>query len=476
MDIKKRFVIFSLLFIILFLGTFFVKAAVNVDHSTSEFKIKIDGVDRTLQYAITYNLLRGLHTYSIPPIILGPGHGPDEIWVSTDTGEKNLDDALSTLGELCKSSPTTSYSGPTNPSDLSKAYHYASEIEVSLGTSFQDAVDSGQFCCTFQTCASLGKACGTWSDGCGGTLYCTTSHASSSCYNNDVYWYNSCGTRQEKKQECGTSYCGSWSSWYRYSGCTYKKDRTCYNKGCSGGSCYNNAYTESKTDKCPNGGICTDGVCRQGKVICTELYNTGYLDEETYKMDLRYAAKHLSPEAIRGYQAWGIPVVKAMRKNPEESKRFVIPLVYSFVEEVAYRMGEREIGNEVGHLFLDMGVPLFERIGVHINELDWRSLFDESWLKEEVDPIYLSIIKFAITDNPLSAINIIRNILENNNEEKKYDDLVKDYFTEDKIKEMYYDAKEKSEGSDMKFARALLENLEEAVEEIEAMVKSMQDI
>lgn len=27
-------------------------------------------------------------------------------------------------------------------------------------------------------------------------------HASSNCYNDDVYWYDSCGNRQEKKEEC----------------------------------------------------------------------------------------------------------------------------------------------------------------------------------------------------------------------------------------------------------------------------------
>ena len=39
--------------------------------------------------------------------------------------------------------------------------------------------------------------------------WCTacTSHASKKCYSNDVYWYDSCGKRQEKKQECGTPGC-----------------------------------------------------------------------------------------------------------------------------------------------------------------------------------------------------------------------------------------------------------------------------
>jgi hypothetical protein len=34
-----------------------------------------------------------------------------------------------------------------------------------------------------------------------------TPNASSKCYNNDVYWYNSCGAKGTKKQECGTPGC-----------------------------------------------------------------------------------------------------------------------------------------------------------------------------------------------------------------------------------------------------------------------------
>ncbi|MBA7647383.1 hypothetical protein ES703_55155 [subsurface metagenome] len=108
-----------------------------------------------------------------------------------------------------------------------------------------------------------------------------------------------------------------------------------------------------------------------------------------------------------------------------------------------------------------------------INEPGWRSLFDESWLQSEIDPIYIQIYKIATGDNIFSTINIIENLLQNNKNDK-YDDLVKNYFTEEKVKDMFYDALERGGESDIEFAHALLENLEEAVEEIESMVEAIE--
>jgi len=195
-----------------------------------------------------------------------------------------------------------------------------------------------------------------------------------------------------------------------------------------------------------------------GKVICTELYSTGILDEETYKMDVKYASEHFSKEAIRGYQAWAIPVVKFMRKS-EEAERTAISLVNSFMEEIAYRSGKRETGNEVGKLFLDEGVPLFERIGKYIDEPDWKSLFNQNWLS--------GILKNS--DFLLYYIFDYKSLLQ---KEDKYDEIVENYFTEQKVREMFYDAERRGGNSQLAFAKALVENLEDAVEDIESLIES----
>ncbi len=175
MNLKKRHVYTIIGLLILIIGIFIINAAI-IDkttigwHSGDNVTVSIDGIDRTLQYAISNDLFIDSHTYALPTSILNPGHGLDEIWISTDSGEMTLLYALSEGIPLQKSSLTTSYSFA--PGTL--AYHFANEIEISAGKSFQDAIDNGEFSCVPETCISLGYECGIWDDGCGGILDCGT--------------------------------------------------------------------------------------------------------------------------------------------------------------------------------------------------------------------------------------------------------------------------------------------------------------
>lgn len=69
--------------------------------------------------------------------------------------------------------------------------------------------------------------------------YCQTCcypHDHKGCYNNDVYWYDSCGSREGKVlPDCGSD---SWGSSYRCSGGT--RQRTWIDRGCSSASCFAN--------------------------------------------------------------------------------------------------------------------------------------------------------------------------------------------------------------------------------------------
>ena len=79
-----------------------------------------------------------------------------------------------------------------------------------------------------------------------------------SCYDNDVYWYDSCGSIKEKKEECYKP-CSNWGGNYCKDGDVYHK-RTCYNSGCSGSSCSQNPYSsESKVADCSQ--ECSGGSC-----------------------------------------------------------------------------------------------------------------------------------------------------------------------------------------------------------------------
>ena len=470
---KKREIFAIIALFILIIGIFTIFASVNKNkkwHDNNNILITIEGYKMTIQEAIDNNVLSEGAAQSYTTEIPNPGHQADEIWVSVQDGEMYLLDAIVSANKLCPASPLKHlYEGPDDKSEI---HHYADEIEISPGKSFQDAIDNGEFCCAPKTCASLGYVCGTsWDDGCGGTINCgdcprgdckggtCCSHDEVRCYDNDKYYYDSCGNREEKSADCGEEK----SCWESMPHCVFPYDNLreytliCHHRGCSNGECYLSSSRDTKREKCSGGRKCVDGECiypdtgngeGDGKVICTEFYNLGFLDEETYKMDLEYASKHLSLEVIRGYQAWAIPVVKAMRKNPE-IREFALPLVDSFMEEIAYRSGKKETSNKVGALFLDRGVPLFERIGKHINEPDWRDLF------EEVNPIFLNFMEiFQYKEN-------------------KYDSLVRNYFTEEKVEEMYYDIKEKS-NNPYEFADAILDELEKAVEEIESKISSIE--
>ena len=110
----KRYIYVIIGLLILVIGIFIVNAAVSKTkawHSASNILIKIDGTDRTLQYAINNNLLLGYNTYASPSTP-NLGHDASEIWVSTASGEKTLLSALSTAYGLSKISATTSYSSP----------------------------------------------------------------------------------------------------------------------------------------------------------------------------------------------------------------------------------------------------------------------------------------------------------------------------------------------------------------------------
>lgn len=457
-------------------------------HLASEIIVTINSYTLTLQDVINRNYFKGTGTISSSSSSLpSEGHSATKVEVTIDGTKKTLQEALSDLKYTCVSN----YNQDCPSGDVACINPGSIQCEGSCSGTYKT---SGTNCGTNMKCDTSGNCvCNTgWADcnndnscecdltskqcsagSCVVTVTCETND-SVQCYDDDVYWYDSCGVREEKKEECGSDYCDAWGEEYCV-GEVAKHDRICHVLGCDGDACFDVTYTDTRNvfDNPGDSKIfCTKLAIEEeagdGKVICTEFYNLGYLDEATYKMDLEYAHSHFSPEAIKGYQAWAIPGVKAMRKNPEETKEYIVPLINSFMEEVAYRVGKRETRNEVGALFLDRGLPLFERIGVHINEPDWKSLFET-----QINPLYLNFIESAIGNNFLSTKSLIIGIFQSDTE-NEYDDLVRNYFTEEKLKEMYYDAKEKSKGSDIEFANALLDNLEEAVEEIESIVEAIE--
>jgi len=481
----KRVCTYSIIgLLILIIGIFIVNAVVDLNkvwHSADEISVTINGFDMTFQQAIDEGfLVAGTtsvpdHDYIITP--LNPGHSANNILIEVDGYIMSLQDAIDY--NVLIDGTTQSYS--TEISGLGHSFSSLDQILITIDAedmTLQDAIDNEKFChinyentcgselgdalcinlgitecdgtCIGTSYKAEGTVCGTdmKCDGAGNCIsigectpgdtrikdcdyldiFCRNYHDVTDTCDDSGYWTNPpCNSYTNKADK---TICSTWNR--------------CFGGVCTcapnGVSCYDDENCCSDR--------CSWGNCKAKTVICTELYNTGFLDEETYRLDVEYGTGYFSQEVFNGYQAWAMPVVQFMRENPE-SVEYILPLVKSFTDEAAYRMGEREIGNEIGELFLDKGVPLFERVGVLINEPDWKSLFEDN-----------------------SIVKIFTNIFENDD---KNDELVRNYFTKDRIKVTISEALEKGEGSDMEFARALLENLEREVEEIEAMVESLED-
>ena len=87
------------------------------------------------------------------------------------------------------------------------------------------------------------------------------SHYNTVCYDNDVYWYNSCGVREEKYKECGSDTWSDWSANYCFGNNIYHM-RIHYDKGCLDGQCYSNSYEDKQLVKqCEANETCQSGEC-----------------------------------------------------------------------------------------------------------------------------------------------------------------------------------------------------------------------
>ncbi len=73
-----------------------------------------------------------------------------------------------------------------------------------------------------------------------------TKHEYKSCYNEDMYWYDTFNQINDLYQDCGESYCDAFGAGY-VCGSYVCYDRTCYTKGCSGSSCYSQQTKQTIT-------------------------------------------------------------------------------------------------------------------------------------------------------------------------------------------------------------------------------------
>lgn len=90
-----------------------------------------------------------------------------------------------------------------------------------------------------------------------------TSHSTSKCYSNDIYWYNSCGNREDKRTECGSAGCTTGTS-------SCNVALTCNQEGysCGGHSGTQSGQPCCSGLDCQNFQCVVTGSCSSGETKC----------------------------------------------------------------------------------------------------------------------------------------------------------------------------------------------------------------
>ena len=91
------------------------------------------------------------------------------------------------------------------------------------------------------------------------------------------------------------------------------------------------------------------GGSSDNRVICTHFYKKGELDRALWAADTRWTIEHISPHIQRGYQIWGVPYVKLMRKY-KFFETIVRPLALHRANEIGYQLGMRDKPDYIGKL------------------------------------------------------------------------------------------------------------------------------
>jgi len=157
--------------------------------------------------------------------------------------------------------------------------YYWTASQWCMGTApFREICCCYNISCTPDTCTSLGKSCGSWSDNCGGTLNCGTCSGSTACD------YGICASNQKPSWYCNNGTCG-YSCTYDAS-CVVCTPATCTSLGKSCGSWSDNCGETLDCGDCSGKSTeCNYGTCgfyEKPTWSCSSgqcIYNCNYSDQ-----------------------------------------------------------------------------------------------------------------------------------------------------------------------------------------------------
>lgn len=121
--------------------------------------------------------------------------------------------------------------------------------------------------CSADDPCGFGKICFNGKCADSGSVDCTN-HSQMECYDNDVYWYDSCGTREEKSKDCGED---SYLTEYQCSSTMAQQGVIA--RGCDKGECQEVRGWIDLQNCDDTGLVCRDGACRAGDATPPLLYS-----------------------------------------------------------------------------------------------------------------------------------------------------------------------------------------------------------
>ena len=103
----------------------------------------------------------------------------------------------------------------------------------------------------------------------------------------------------------------------------------------------------------------------------------GKYDRADYLLGARYVQERLTETHVNGYHAWGLWVVRKMRKSAQWTRRFRY-LATSRADHIAYLYGEESRKNRVGAVLCLIGERVCFVSGKFCGDQDWQALYSAS--------------------------------------------------------------------------------------------------
>jgi hypothetical protein len=109
------------------------------------------------------------------------------------------------------------------------------------------------------------------------------------------------------------------------------------------------------------------------RVICNELVRQGLMSREHMMLDYKFTKEHLTPQHVRGYHFWAVPVVRKMREG--KSVGFWRHIATHRANEIAHIYGKRDKPDYLGKVYRRIFEPACWLVGAICKQKDWQSLY-----------------------------------------------------------------------------------------------------